>query len=436
MGKQAIHQWIETSIHFTGHCIATSKKLCTMKLILCCLLVRLTSALADQCAEHCDCETTPERFRALKCSYQSVDEFRDSELPPRVLRLSVSFTQHVNLNEQSFADKDYFTLETLVLENCNIGSISERSFSPFRNLLNLQLFSNRIESIDSGAFVGLENLSALNLTSNTVTSVGDESFSGLSLDVLHLRDNSVPTLTAQSFSGLQARRLNLSANKLTRITSKVLEPLKSELREISILDNGLTLDIDEDTFKNTNLQVLQISQHSSTQCNFLRYVRTVTLDLSSNQLHSTDFNTFPSLVSVQRANLSNIGIEYLSEHKFESLSGLRELDLSHNNIFILDGEAFSELRRLRTLLLDHNPIIRISRHFGASLGGLEDLSLRGCQLAELADPEPFLPMSSLQKLDLGRNLIQVRGAGRAVNESQVLVCETAKKYVHKTSTTF
>ena len=97
----------------------------------------------------------------------------------------------------------------------------------------------------------------------------------------------------------------------------------------------------------------------------------------------------------------------MSEDKFTSLTGLTKLNLSHNNIFILDGGAFKVMLLLNKLNLNYNPIIRLRRGFGDYLTNLRELSLRGCQLADLTDPTPFVSMTSLQVLDMRDNLIQV-----------------------------
>ena len=143
------------------------------------------------------------------------------------------------------------------------------------------------------------------------------------------------------------------------------------------------------------------------QHNFLKQVNTDTLDISKNKFYSTDFYTYPSLVSVQKADLSAIGIEFLSDDKFSSFSGLTELNLSHNEIFILDGDAFKVMPALRVLSVSYNPIIRISRRFGDYLTNLKELHMKGCKLAELTEPSPFSSLNNLQILDLRDNLIQV-----------------------------
>ena len=206
--------------------------------------------------------------------------------------------------------------------------------------------------------------------------------------------------------------LILKATRLKELTSETLEPIRNYVRQVSIVNNGAELLIEDDAFQNTHLDLLEVSQQSISQHGFLKSVSTRTLNLSGNRLLSTSFDVYPRLISVTVAILSDIGMEYLSEDQFVSLTGLSLLDLSHNKVFILDGDAFQKTPRLRTLILDYNPIIRISHGFGDNLRNLVTLSLRGGKLSEWIDPRPLSPMTSLRHLDIRDNLIQVR-SGKA-----------------------
>ena len=395
--------------------IQTSKMACfvlyqnnvLLQFILLYLATCATIESGQPCPDQCSCNETDKGFTMAKCTFQDIQQLQDSTLPRDTTNLSISFTDHVDINEESFKDLYYINLEVLRLENCNIESLSENSFSSFVNLIKLELHANIIDSIDTAGFYGLISLNTLNLTFNEISTLSNQAFNGLSLSTLELSNNNIPTLTAQIFSGFQVTDIIFKANKLPKLTSATLEPIKDTVTRIIILDNGVTLDLDEDTFKNINLQLLRISEHSIKQHYFLKHVNTEILDISNNKLFSTDFNMYPNLISVQNADLSNIGIEFLSNEKFTSLGGLVELNLSHNNIFILGGDAFEAMPALSKLNLSFNPIIRISRDFGDYLPELRELLLRGCQLAELNDPAPFAPMTKLQVLDLRDNLIQV-----------------------------
>ena len=378
-----------------------------LQFILLCLVTCASIVFGQQCADQCSCSKTTKGFTIANCIFQDIQQMQNSVLPRDTVNLSVRFTDHVNINEESFKNVDYTDLEALKLEHCNIGTVSENSFSHFANLITLELDSNKVDSIDTDGFYGLINLDTLNLASNFISSLGDKAFNGLSLSTLELSDNNIPTLTAQMLSGLQVTDIIFKSNKLSRIISATLEPIRGTVTRITIMNNGVTMDLDEDTFKNINLELLRVSHHSIKEHNFLKHVKTETLDISNNKFFSTDFNIYPNLISVQNADLSNIGIEYLSEDKFTSLTGLTKLNLSHNNIFILDGDAFKVMPLLSKLILNYNPIIRIRRDFGDYLTNLRELSLRGCQLADLTDPTPFVSMTSLQVLDMRDNLIQV-----------------------------
>ena len=361
------------------------------------------SSLGQPCPQQCACNGLTE----ISCAFRNMKELRDSRLPPDMVSLTINFEEHVEINDQSFINLDSANLEALELEGCNIESLSHNSFSHLVNLITLELHDNSIDAIETNGFYGLNKLTVLNLTSNTINDINKDAFNGLSLVTLEFNGNSMPTLTAQMLTGLQVTNIIFKANKLSTLSPSTLEPIRNTVTRITISDNGVILKLEESTFENLNLQLLRITQNSVMQHNFLKQVNTDTLDISKNKFYSTDFYTYPSLVSVQKADLSAIGIEFLSDDKFSSFSGLTELNLSHNEIFILDGEAFKVMPALRVLSVSYNPVIRISRRFGDYLTNLKELHMKGCKLAGLIEPSPFSSLNNLQILDLRDNLIQV-----------------------------
>ena len=360
-------------------------------------------SVAQLCPQQCSCNGLTE----VSCAFRNIEELRDSRLPPGMVSLTINFEEHVEINDQSFINLDSAKLEALKLEGCNIESLSDNSFSHFVNLITLELHDNNIDAIEMNGFYGLNKLTSLNLTSNTINNINKDAFNGLSLDTLEFNGNSMPTLTAKMLTGLEVTDIIFKANKLSALSSLTLDPIRKTVSRITISDNGFILTLAESTFGNLRLKLLRITDNSVTQHNFLEQVNTSTLDISRNKFYSTDFYTYPTLVSVQKADLSAIGIEILSDNKFSSFSGLKELNLSHNEIVILDGDAFKVMPSLIVLSVSYNPIIRISRRFGDYLTNLKELYMKGCKLAELMEPSPFSSMNNLQILDLRDNLIQV-----------------------------
>ena len=360
-------------------------------------------ALGQPCPQQCACNGLTE----VSCAFRNIKDLRDSRLPPDIVSLTINFEEHVEINDQSFINLDSAKLESLKLEGCLIESLSDNSFSHLANLITLELHENNIDAIERNGFYGLNKLTSLNLTSNTINDINKDAFDGLSLDTLEFNGNSMPTLTAQMLTGLQVTDIIFKANKLSALSSSTLDPIRNTVARITISDNGVILTLAESTFENLNIQLLRITDNSVTQHNFLKQVNTTTLDISKNKFYSTDFYTYPTLVSVQKADLSAIGIEFLSDNKFSSFSGLLELNLSHNEIFILDGDAFKVMPALTVLSVSYNPIIRISKRFGEYLTNLKELHMRGCKLTELMEPSLFSSMNNLQILDLRDNLIQV-----------------------------
>ena len=276
-----------------------------LQFILLCLVTCESTVFGQECPDQCSCSKTKKGFTIANCIFQDIQQIQYSMLPRDTVNLSVRFTDHVDINEESFKNVDYTNLEALKLEHCNIGTVSENSFSHFPKLITLKLDSNNVDSIDTDGL--LITLDTLSLTSNFISTLGDKAFNGLSLSTLELSGNSISTLTAQMLSGLKVTDIIFKFNKLSRLTSATLEPLRDAVTRITIMNNGVTMDLTKTTFKNINLELLRISHHSIKQHNFLEHVKTESLDISNNKFFSTDFNTYPDLISVQNADLSNIG---------------------------------------------------------------------------------------------------------------------------------
>ena len=381
--------------------------------IVVCFITCATPAVGQSCPQQCSCTRTDIGLISATCTYGTIQELLSSNVPEEMVSLSIKFEDQVTIDDQTFITLDGANLESLKLEGCNIESLSDNSFSHLVNLITLELHSNTIDAIQKDGFYGLKKLTTLKLSSNSISDINREAFNGLSLDTLDFNDNTMPTLSAEMLTGLQVTNIIFKTNKLSSLTSTTLEPIRNTVTSITISDNRAALTLDERTFHDLNLQLLRIT-NSIKQHNFLKQVKTERLDISNNEFYSTDFYTYPTLASVHTADLSAIGIEFLSEDKFFSFTGLEELNLSHNEIFILDGDAFETMPTLEVLSVSYNPVIRVSRRFGDYLTNLKELHMRGCRLAELVDPSPFLSMINLQILDLRDNLIQVRNINKSL----------------------
>ncbi|XP_036369515.1 leucine-rich repeat-containing protein 4-like isoform X2 [Octopus sinensis] len=85
----------------------------------------------------------------------------------------------------------------------------------------------------------------------------------------------------------------------------------------------------------------------------------VDLDLSYNDLHTIEAETFPNLFSLQTLDFRGNKIEEVNEEAFRNLSSLESLDFQDNKIMQLKAGTFQNLSKLTDLYLQYNDITEI-----------------------------------------------------------------------------
>ncbi len=370
-----------------------------------CVLVGGFAQQVNDCPRYCSCYRTPNGVSA-NCNYQRLGDLSGMVFPPDIIYLDFSFNALAEINSNTIPNMP--DLLILKIEECQVGNIGADAFAHLPNLLNLTLNGNQIQDIHKDAFRGLRSLRHLFLEKNNIARLEDEVFDSLELEQLYLTDNNIQQLTSDTLKGLMVSDLRMGGNALSSLTSEMLLPVKRTMKTFTLDNNEVPLEINIDTFANTDLDVLKLRNSSLTQHAFLRYVATQFLDISMNKFGDLDFSPYTNLrASVQELALSASGIEFLDDNILAPFQGLRHLDLSENNISVLSGKVFQKVPNLESLELMANPIMQLSDSFGEHLTKVGRLGLRSCRLSDLTNPKPFLPMVALRELDLGNNLIQV-----------------------------
>ncbi len=371
-----------------------------------CLLQAASPQQVDEnCPRYCSCFRTTNGV-SVNCNYQRLSDLHSLVFPPDTFYLEFSFNALAEINSNTVPNLP--GLRFLKIEECQVGSVGADSFSHLPKLQNLTLNGNQIQDIHKDAFRGLTNLRHLLLERNIIRNLEDGVFDSLQLESLYLTNNNVHQLSAGTFSGLVVSDLSLGGNSLSSLTSEMLQPVKTVLTEFTLDNNKLPLEIDIDTFSNTNLRELNLRNSSLTNHEFLKNVAAESLNIGQNQFQNLDLSPYAGLASVRFLNLADVGIEFLDDETLSPFSGVTQLDLSNNRISVLGGSVFRHVPNLLELDLMGNPIMQLSASFGEHLTKLRKLGMRGCSLSDFTNPSPFLPMISLQELDLGNNRIQVR----------------------------
>ncbi|CAG4947894.1 unnamed protein product [Colias eurytheme] len=142
------------------------------------------------------------------------------------------------------------------------------------------------------------------------------------------------------------------------------------------------------------------------------YTKTLSLDLSYNNVKYVKNLAFKSLVNLQHLNLSHNAIEDILPYsliQYESRqTELRDIDLSYNNIRTISNEAFQYMNNLKELYLDHNEIEVLGDDIFANLRNLSILYLQFNKISTLS--MSLINLLSLEYLDLSyNNIIKVNG---------------------------
>ncbi|XP_017049728.1 leucine-rich repeats and immunoglobulin-like domains protein 3 [Drosophila ficusphila] len=128
-----------------------------------------------------------------------------------------------------------------------------------------------------------------------------------------------------------------------------------------------------------------------------------TLDLSRNQLHTIEANSFPKPNSLVHLILSFNDIENVNEHAFATLNNLTDLELNNNRLSTLPIWVFKNLSRLKKLALNFNQL-EINWSTFRGLISMKNLQLKSNKIKALQDGV-FHVMHNIETIDLAMNQI-------------------------------
>ena len=222
---------------------------------------------------------------------------------------------------------------------------------------------------------------------------------------IHLSSNYITHLTSTIFNDLPASvyRMYLTSNKIEKgiIVNKHLRFIDFELNSI--------IEIEDDVFINTNLEVLSLLSNNLTDTKFAftlpRTLFLLILDknkiveifpesfskltklnillLKSNYITAIRRDSLRGLSNLESLSLANNRIQTIEAGSFQDLTKLFHLNLDFNELHTLDSGVFNGLKTLDYLHLDKSNITRIMKGAFDDLGSLCDLSLSGNPIKKL-----------------------------------------------------
>ncbi|XP_070559167.1 carboxypeptidase N subunit 2-like [Ptychodera flava] len=312
----------------------------------------------------------------------------------------------------------------LRLEENQLTYIGNYSFTGLSNLIELWLYSNRLEEMAAGAFSGLSQLSILNMLNNSIRALPETVFHGLDdLTYIHLKGNKLCCLHENLFSGLSnLDTLQLETNEITELPTHVFRGL-GKLR-ILYLSYNLLSSLEENAFDEigdrdllgvhpkTVFHGLENLSHLYLHYNKLSYLHENifsglrnldTLRLSGNELTELPARLFRGLGKLRVLHLTFNSLSSFEDNTiFHGLYNLSYLHLDFNKLSCLHENLFSGLSNLVRITLDYNDITELPASIFRGLHKLYDLYLHSNSLTIL-DENVFNGLNDLYGLYINEN---------------------------------
>ncbi|XP_071974380.1 toll-like receptor 5 [Engystomops pustulosus] len=299
------------------------------------------------------------------------------------------FNNLKNPEKSTFSGLSLSNVYILDMSHTFTSELSPNIFSSFPKLLSLDLSSSSINYISPGAFTGLGQLVSLNMSGNLIGDIRRSSFESLSSSHLISLDLSSNHIGAIQHSAMNGL-VHLDSLSLRNNALQKIPPVElPSLNFVLLKQNRIT-----DTYGLTSF---------CPNCKFL--------DLSSNRL--TNLRTLWDILELSSLKQLLLGSNELSwcapynSRKTVGNSSLLHLDLSDNDLGqVWNGgqcpDIFLPLASLETLNLAKNQINSLPSDLFKGLKNLQTLDLSRNNL-RLVHPELFSDLKSLKSLNIGSN---------------------------------
>ncbi|KAF9433779.1 cysteinyl-tRNA synthetase [Entomortierella beljakovae] len=287
----------------------------------------------------------------------------------RELRMAFNDLDRVPSNVRSIAHLQY-----LDLRGNRIKSLDDSGLHEARELVTLQLQSNRLEDIPD-SFQQFEYLRTLGLSSNNFATVPVILFQIASLEELDLSFNDITEIPEDIGNLWRLKKLLLFGNKIAPSLPKTMSKLV-QLRKLDIRQNGiLNLDAINDLPRLEELLV-DYNTNISVSGSFKSLSRATFIKCNITEFDIRGTGGALTFLDVSSNKLSN-----LSESLFEHLRSLEVLKMDNNSISTIPG-TISLLKRLRQLSISNNSMSALPEEI-CQLDSLTELDVHGNRLGEL-----------------------------------------------------
>ncbi|XP_062373829.1 toll-like receptor 13 [Sardina pilchardus] len=310
---------------------------------------------------------------------------------PTILDMSNPNYIHVTIENDAFHGLS--GLRVLVLQ-IHILVINTRCFSGLENLLDLELFSCRIQTIEDFAFAKLKQLKRITLKENEILKISRNTFNGLqNLETLILDKNHLQDLEDECFAHLPSLRiLHLGNLKLPHT-----EPFGMQVLNLSLIFGGfprnlseltitsavrpMTLVIADDSAPDVGLSLTLSSEKIVLRGCETRFLKSVVrLEVSANQfLCARDLTValqhFTSVTHLNFGQWTTASTQDLSG--LNKLVHLESLKLAHVDFYNQPGFSvmFHGLMKLESLGLFNCLVDSLDRVISVDMRSLEYLCL-------------------------------------------------------------
>ena len=319
----------------------------------------------------------------------------------------------------------------------------------FRNIegekiQKLSLLRNSILQIHQGALKRFTKLTELNLYENKLTGLFNDTFSNnRQISYLALDENNISEIPSQNVCLLKKlKSFNISSNRLKSAKfDDCFEDLK-HLSSVAISNNPIGKIHSDDFYalKGSPISVLYLGGLDMTVLDkeIFQYLPNITyLDVQNNYIASLSEDIFKHIPRLNLLQLAKNNFTAVPCQTFNDLAFLGSLDLSENNIRnVTLGAQFKQMKSFNELDLSHNNLSWLTNDSFANLNNssqFTSLQLYDCSL-RVIEPGAFLPLSSLEILDIAKNdldtsalEVALYGLAKTKSLSHLVVDETNLK---------
>ena len=302
-----------------------------------------------------------------------------------------------------------------------LRQIENYAFKWTPNLINLSLFTLKVETLAKYSFCGLHSLKTLNLNTNTLTAVSYGAFNIIGkfapLTHLDLSSNSISTIADNAFAGLTSLTyLNLETYHKGIYTHFICIPWLTVLQNLKHLVIGFgrnVLDVSIDLpFPLLSLQILEIRSMDLMRfklnlChafpNLRIFVTYKVLISTINVLHHLALHecSFLTKLDLSGSTIRKINAPDLKDTNI-SIPSLEDLTLAKNKLTSIGQILFIKAPKLVYLNISDNQIKTIDSAIAHAFKHLVHLSIDGNAIVSLSG---LKHLTFLKHLNAARNQI-------------------------------